>query len=37
LSSEITATDNPAFVRTLRERRRQLRAIGVQLDFAPKK
>jgi len=37
LSSEIAATDNPVFMRALRERRRQLCAIGVQLDSAPKK
>jgi len=32
LSSEIAATDNPNFKRTLRDRRHQLHAIGVQLD-----
>ena len=32
LSSEIADTDNPAFKRSLRERRHQLRTIAQQLD-----
>jgi hypothetical protein len=35
LSSEIADTDNPVFKRTLRERRQQLHAIGVQLGSVP--
>jgi hypothetical protein len=35
LSSEIAATDNPEFRRSLRERRDLLHMIGVQLESAP--
>jgi hypothetical protein len=36
LSSEIAATDNPAFKRSLRERRHQLLAIGLKLGYISK-